>query len=54
VVKALADQGLESFSVSVLSISLFAALAIVFAIIAAWWPATRAAKSDILQAIATT
>jgi putative ABC transport system permease protein len=54
VVKALADQGLESFSVSGLSIAVFAALAIVFAVIAAWWPATRAAKSDILQAIATT
>jgi putative ABC transport system permease protein len=54
VVRALADQGLDSFSVSGLSITVFAVLAIVFAIIAAWWPATRAAKSDILQAIATT
>jgi ABC-type lipoprotein release transport system permease subunit len=32
----------------------FAILAVVIAIAAAWWPARRAAKSPILEAIATT
>ena len=54
VVQALSDQGLDVFSVSVLSVTVFAVLAIVFAIAAAWVPASKAAKADILQAIATT
>ena len=54
VVRALGDQGLNIFSVSVPSIGTFAVAAVIFAVIAAWWPARRAAKSDILQAIATT
>jgi putative ABC transport system permease protein len=54
VVRALADQGLDRFSVSLPSVALFAALAVLFAVAAAWWPASRAARSDILQAIATT
>ena len=54
VVRALRDQGLDVFSVSVASVAVFAVLAIVFAIAAAWVPASKAAKADILQAIATT
>ena len=54
VVSALRDKGLNTFSVAPLSIAAFAVLAIVFAVIAAWIPARNAAKSDILQAIATT
>ncbi len=54
VVRALSDQGLDVFSVSVVSVAIFAVLAIVFAIAAAWVPASKAAKADILQAIATT
>jgi ABC-type lipoprotein release transport system permease subunit len=54
VVRALRDQGLDVFSVSVVSVAVFAVLAIVFAIAAAWVPASKAAKADILQAIATT
>jgi putative ABC transport system permease protein len=54
VVRALSDQGLDVFSVSVVSVAVFAVLAIVFAIAAAWVPASKAAKADILQAIATT
>lgn len=54
VVIALRDQGLNTFSVSVGSIVLFAVFAIVVAVIAAWLPARKAAKADILQAIATT
>ena len=54
VVSALRDKGLNTFSVAPVSIAAFAFLAIVFAVIAAWIPARNAAKSDILQAIATT
>lgn len=54
VVTALADEGLNTFSVSVQSIAIFIVLAIVIAVIAAWIPARRAAKADILEAIATT
>ncbi|MEI7617744.1 MAG: FtsX-like permease family protein [Actinomycetota bacterium] len=54
VVRALRPQGFTVFSVSVASILSFAVVAIIFAVIAAWWPARRAAKSDILAAISTT
>ena len=54
VVKALQDQGLTTFSVSVASIVIFVVLSIVVAVLAAWIPARRAANADILQAIATT
>jgi putative ABC transport system permease protein len=54
VVKALEDQGLNSFSVSITSIATFVVLSIIVAVLAAWIPARRAANADILQAIATT
>ncbi len=54
VVKALEDQGLNTFSVSLASIAIFVIAASVLGVIAAWFPARRAAKSDILDAIATT
>ncbi len=54
VVRALRDQGLSAFAVPTLSIVIFAVAAIVLAVIAAIIPARRAAKSDILSAIATT
>lgn len=54
VVHALRPQGLTVFSVSAPSIAVFAIVSVIFAVVAAWWPARRAAKSDILQAIATT
>ena len=54
VVQALADQGLNTFSVSIPSIAVFVGMAAVLAIIAAWLPARKAAKADILDAIATT
>lgn len=54
VVKALEDEGLNTFSVSIATIVVFVAAAMVIAVIAAWIPARRAAKADILQAIATT
>ncbi len=54
IVTAFKDEGLNVFSVSVPSIIAFAVLAVVFAVLAAWLPARRAARSDILDAIATT
>jgi putative ABC transport system permease protein len=54
VVRALRDQGLSAFAVPTTTIVIFTILAIVVAVIAAAWPARRAAKSDILSAIATT
>ena len=54
VVKALEDEGLNTFSVSITTIVVFVVLSIAVAVIAAWIPARRAAKADILQAIATT
>ena len=44
VVRALRDQGLTAFAVPTTTIVIFTALAIVFAIVAAWWPARRAAR----------
>ncbi len=54
VVKALSDQGLEVFDLPVTSIAIFAVVAVVLAALAAFLPARRAAKADILSAIATT
>ena len=54
VVTALKDQGLNSFSLSPASLILFAIMAVLFALVAAWWPARKAAKAPILEAIATT
>jgi putative ABC transport system permease protein len=54
VVKALSDQGLNTFAVPASSIVIFAVAAIALAVLAAWIPARRAAKADILSAIATT
>jgi len=54
IVRALRDQGLSSFSLPVLTIAVAAALSLVFAALAAFLPARRAARSDVLDAIATT
>lgn len=53
VVKAFRDD-LREFSVSILSIAIFVVASVVVSVIAAWVPARKAAKADILQAIATT
>ena len=53
VVKAFSDD-LREFSVSILSIVIFVVASVVVSVIAAWVPARKAAKADILQAIATT
>ena len=54
IVHALRDQGLSSFSLPVLTIAVAAALSLVFAALAAFLPARRAARSVVLDAIATT
>jgi putative ABC transport system permease protein len=54
VVRALKDQGLNVFAVSIGSVITFGVLSVVFAVIAAWWPARKAAQAPILEAIATT
>jgi putative ABC transport system permease protein len=54
VVRALRDEGLNTFSVSTSSIVAFVVMSVIVAVIAAWIPARRAAKADILAAIATT
>ncbi len=54
VVTALKDQGLNSFSVSPSTLVAFFVMSILFALAAAWWPARKAAKAPILEAIATT
>ena len=54
IVKALEDQGLSVFSLPVSTIAIAAVLALIFAAVAAVYPARRAAKADILEAIATT
>ncbi|MBI4934456.1 MAG: ABC transporter permease [Actinobacteria bacterium] len=54
IVKALEDEGLSVFSLPVSTIAVAAVLALVFAAGAAVYPARRAAKADVLEAIATT
>jgi putative ABC transport system permease protein len=50
-VKALADQGIDKFSVAPAQLLLIVILAGLFGVLAAAWPARRAAKLDVLQAI---
>ncbi len=54
IVVALRDQGLSSFRLPVGTIVVAAVGALVLAAVASFLPARRAAKADILQAIATT
>ena len=54
VVRALKDQGLTRFSLAPTSLVVFALLALVLSLIAAFVPSRRAAKAPILEAIATT
>ena len=54
IVRALRDEGLNTFSVSVTSIAVFVVSSVLVAVVAAWIPARRAARADILAAIATT
>jgi putative ABC transport system permease protein len=50
-VKALADQGIDKFSVAPAQLLIIVILAGLFGVLAAAWPARRAAKLDVLSAI---
>lgn len=50
---ALRDQGLEAISVPWAQLAIFLALSVVIGVLAALFPARRAARLDVLQAIAT-
>jgi putative ABC transport system permease protein len=52
-VKALASQGLNKLSLPPVRLIVLVVLGALVGTFAAWWPARRAAKLDILQAIAT-
>jgi ABC-type antimicrobial peptide transport system permease subunit len=53
-VKALEDDGLNTFALSIPSIVIFTIVSILLALVAAWWPSRKAANANILEAIATT
>ena len=50
-VRALADEGIDKFSFAPLQLFLIVVLAALFGILAAAWPARRAAKLDVLESI---
>jgi putative ABC transport system permease protein len=52
-VKALSDQGIDKFSIAPAQLLLIVILAALFGVIAAAWPARRAAKLDVLASIST-
>ena len=51
VVSALSSQGIDTFTVAPVSLLFIFVLAAVFGVLAAIWPARKAAKLDVLQAI---
>jgi putative ABC transport system permease protein len=50
-VRALSDQGIDKFSLAPVQLVVIVVLAALFGILAAAWPARRAAKLDILDSI---
>jgi putative ABC transport system permease protein len=52
-VKALSDQGIDKFSIAAAQLLLIVILAALFGVIAAAWPARRAAKLDVLASISS-
>jgi putative ABC transport system permease protein len=52
-VAALADEGIETFQLPVVTLVVIVVLAVFAGVLAAVWPARRAAKLDVLSAIAT-
>jgi putative ABC transport system permease protein len=52
-VKALADQGIDKFSVAPAQLLFIVVLAALFGVLAAAWPARRAAKLDVLESISS-
>jgi putative ABC transport system permease protein len=52
-IKALSDQGLDVLSIPWLRMAIFVVIAAVIGVLAAWLPARRAAKLNVLKAITT-
>ena len=52
-VKALADEGIDKFSVAPAQLLFIVILAALFGVLAAAWPARRAAKLDVLASISS-
>jgi putative ABC transport system permease protein len=52
-VKALADQGIDKFSIAPAQLLFIVILAALFGVLAAAWPARRAAKLDVLASISS-
>ncbi len=52
-VRALKDQGIDKFSLAPVQLIVIVVLAAIFGVLAAAWPARRAAKLDVLQSIQT-
>jgi putative ABC transport system permease protein len=52
-VKALADQGIDKFSVAPAQLVFIVVLAALFGVVAAIWPARRAARLDVLASISS-
>jgi putative ABC transport system permease protein len=52
-VRALKDEGIDTFSLAPVQLIVIVVLAAVFGVLAAAWPARRAAKLDVLQSIQT-
>ena len=51
--KAMAGAGFTALAIPVSQLLVFLVIAGLFGIVAAWWPARRAARLDVLEAIAT-
>lgn len=51
--RALAGQGIEVLQIPVTQLAVFVVLAGIVGVLAAWWPGRRAAKLNMLEAIAT-
>jgi putative ABC transport system permease protein len=52
-IKALSDQGLDVLAIPWLRMAIFVVIAAVIGVLAAWLPARRAAKLNVLRAITT-
>ncbi len=52
-VKALESQGITEFSVEPVDVAFIVVLAAVFAVVASVWPAYKASRLEVLEAIAS-
>lgn len=51
--RSLIEEGFEVLEVPITQLGIFVALAAIVGVLAAWWPGRRAARLDVLRAIAT-